>query len=153
MERISRAFLIGTSLAYLAVLFYTYAYFAELSSVKIKVLDNQIQFSNNTLFYSGLIIPTVIVLICVALAVVINSQPIGSNFYFKQEKARNTLASWARSLAGAFNLFFASLLTVFIFVNNEDGLTQTGYLPLLIGSLLLIFFWVLWLPFILRRNK
>jgi hypothetical protein len=153
MERISRAFLIGTSIAYLAVLFYTYAYFAELSVVKIKLLDNQIQFSNNTLFYTGLIIPIIIVLICVALAIVIKSQPFGPNFYFKNEKARNTLASWARSLAGTFNLFFASLLTVFIFVNNEEGLTQSGYLPLIIVSLLVIFFWVLWLPFILRRNK
>lgn len=153
MDRISRAFLIGTSIAYLAVLFYTYAYFAELSVVKIKLLGNQIQFSNNTLFYSGLIIPIIIVLICVALAVVIKSQPIGPKFYFKNEKARNTLASWARSLAGAFNLFFASLLTVFIFVNNEEGLSTSGYLPLIIVSLLMIFFWVLWLPFILRRNK
>ena len=68
-------FLVGTSIAYLAVLFYTYAYFAELSVVKIKLLDNQIQFSNNTLFYTGLIIPTIIVLICVALAVVLKSQP------------------------------------------------------------------------------
>ncbi|WKK73959.1 hypothetical protein QYS49_19215 [Marivirga salinae] len=153
MDRISRAFLIGTSIAYLAVLFYTYAYFAELSIVKIKVLNNQIQFSNNTLFYTGLIIPIVIVLICVALTVVIKSQPIGPKFYFKNEKVRNTLASWARSLAGAFNLFFASLLTVFIFINNEEGLTQNGYLPLIIISLLMIFFWVLWLPFILRRNK
>ena len=153
MDRISRAFLIGTSIAYLAVLFYTYAYFAELSVVKIKLLDNQIQFSNNTLFYTGLIIPIIIVLICVALAIVIKSQPIGSKFYFKNEKARNTLASWARSLAGTFNLFFASLLTVFIFVNNEEGLTQSGYLTLIIVSLLIIFFWVLWLPFILRRNK
>ncbi|SMG11780.1 hypothetical protein SAMN05661096_00442 [Marivirga sericea] len=153
MDRISRAFLIGTSIAYIAVLFYTYAYFAELSVVKIKLLDNQIQFSNNTLFYTGLIIPIVIVLICVALAVVIKSQPIGPKFYFKNEKVKNTLASWARSLAGTFNLFFASLLTVFIFVNNEEGMTQSGYLPLVIVSILVIFFWVLWLPFILRRNK
>jgi hypothetical protein len=153
MDRISRAFLVGTSIAYLAVLFYTYAYFAELSIVKIRLLDNQIQFSNNTLFYSGLIIPIIIVLICVALAVVIKSQPFGPKFYFKNEKVRNTLANWARSLAGTFNLFFASLLTVFIFVNNEEGLTQSGYLPLIIASLLFISFWLLWLPFILRRNK
>jgi hypothetical protein len=153
MERISRAFLVGTSIAYTAVLFYTYAYFAESSTVKIKLLDNQVQFSNNTLFYSGLIIPLIIVLICVALAVVIKSQPIGSNFYFKNEKARNTLASWARSLAGSFNLFFASLLTVLIFINNEEGMAQSGYLPLVVISLLIISFWVLWLPFILRRNK
>jgi len=153
MERISGAFLVGTSIAYTAVLFYTYAYFAELSVVKIRLLENQIQFSNNTLFYTGLIVPTIIVLICVALAVVIKSQPFGPKFYFKNEKVRNTLASWSRSLAGTFNLFFASLLTVFIFVNNEEGMTQSGYLPLIIVSLLIIFFWVLWLPFILRRNK
>ncbi|WKK80462.1 hypothetical protein [Marivirga arenosa] len=153
MERISRAFLIVTSIGYTAVLFYTYAYFAELSYVNIKLLDNQIQFSNNTLFYSGLIIPLIIVLICVALAFLIKSQAVGSQYYFKNERTRNTLASWARSLAGTFNLFFASILTVFIFVNNEEGLTQSGYLPLVIFSMFLVFFWVLWLPFILRRNK
>lgn len=153
MERISKAFLIVTSIGYTAVLFYTYAYFAELSFVNIRLLDNQIQFSNNTLFYTGLIIPLIIVLICVALATIIKSQPFGPAFYFKNEKTRNTLASWARSLAGTFNLFFASLLTVFIFVNNEEGLTQSGYLPLVIASIILILFWVIWLPFILRRNK
>jgi len=153
MERISRAFLVGTSVAYLAVLFYTYAYFAELSAVKIKLLSNQVQFSNDTLFYAGLIIPTIIVLICVALAVVIRSQPFGDKFYFKREKSRNFLASWSRSLAGVFNLFFASILSVFIFVNNEEGVTQSGYLPLVIISLLFILSWIIWLPFILRTNK
>lgn len=153
MEKISRTFLVGTGIAYAVVLFYTYAHFAEASVVSIKLLGNQIQFSNNTLFYTGLIIPLITLLICVAFAVIIKSQPFGPTLYFKNEKARNTLASWARSLGGTFNLFFASLITIFLFMSNEEGWAQKGYIPLLILSLLIIFFWVLWLPFILRKNK
>lgn len=153
MERISRAFLIGTGLAYTVLLFYAYAYFADLSYVRIKLAGEFYQISNDAFFYTGLIIPMITTIVCVILANLLKKQPIGTQFYFKNEKAKKTLYSWSISLGGAFHLFYAALLTIVIFVNNEEGLQQTGYIPLLYLSLAIILFWIIWLPLILRKNK
>lgn len=153
MERIARAFLIASSVAYTVILFYTYAYFAELSLVKLNLLGNTYEFSNNTFFYTALIIPLFFILICIALASLIIKQPFGGSYFFKTERVRNRMYGWAVSLGGALNLFFASLLTVLIFTNNEEGLNQNGYIPLVVASMLVVLFWLFWLPFILSKNK
>lgn len=153
MERIARAFLIFSSVAYTAILFYTYAYFAELSLVKLKLLGITYEFSNNTFFYTALFTPIFFILICIALASLLIKQPFGEQYYFKTERVRNRLYGWAISLGGALNLFFISLLTVLIFTNNEEGLNQNGYIPLVVGSMLVVLFWLIWLPFILSKNK
>ncbi len=153
MERIARAFLIATGLIYTALLFYAYAYFADLSFVRLKLAGEYYQITNDTFFYTGLIIPMISTIICVILANLLKNQPVGSISYFKSEKARTTLYSWSISLGGAFHLFYASLLTIIIFVNNEEGLQQSGYIPLLFLSLAIIAFWIIWLPLILRKNK
>ncbi|MBK6264319.1 hypothetical protein JKA74_04665 [Marivirga sp. S37H4] len=153
MERIARAFLLATGLAYTVLLFYAYAYFADASYVRLKITDEFYEISNNTFFYTGLILPAIVILVCYMLATIIKKQPISPSSYFKNENSRKSLYSWSISLAGAFNLFFASLLTVVIFINNEEGLQQNGYVPLLIVSLLIIVFWILWLPLILIKNK
>ncbi len=153
MERIARAFLVATGLAYTVLLFYAYAYFADTSFVRVKITKEFYQISNNTFFYMGLIIPAIVIIICLILSYIIKNQPVSSKTYFKNEKAKRSLYSWSVSLAGAFNLFFAALLTVIIFINNEEGMQQNGYVPLLIGSLLIIVFWIIWLPQILIKNK
>jgi hypothetical protein len=153
MERIARAFLIATGLLYTFLLFYAYAYFADLSYVRLKLAGEFFQITNNTFFYIGLSIPMVTSLICIFLANLLKKQPVGSEHYFKNEKARKTLYSWSISLGGAFHLFYAALLTIIIFVNNEEGLQQAGYVPLLIASLAIIAFWIIWLPLILRKNN
>ena len=153
MERIARAFLIATGLLYTILLFYAYAYFADLSYVRLKLAGEFFQISSNTFFYTGLIIPMITSIICVILGYLLKKQQVGAQFYFKNEKAQQTLYSWSISLGGAFHLFYASLLTIIIFVNNEEGLQQSGYVPLLLGSLAVIAFWIIWLPLILRKNK
>lgn len=153
MERIARAFLAFTGFGYVVLLFYAYAYFADTASVRINMDGEIYQINSNTLFYTGLAIPTIIILVCFALGNLIKKQPISTNSYFKNEKAKISLYSWSVSIAGAFNLFFSALLTVIIFTNNEEGFQQNGYVPLLVGSLLIILFWIIWLPLILRKNK
>lgn len=153
MERIARAFLAFTGFGYVVLLFYAYAYFADAESVRINMDGEIYRFSNNTFFYTGLIIPAIIIIVCYSLGNLIKKQPVSSTSYFKNEKAKNSLYSWSISIAGAFNLFFSALLTVIIFTNNEEGFQHNGYVPLLVASLVIILFWIIWLPMILRKNK
>ncbi len=153
MERIARAFLFATGLIYTALLFYAYAYFADLSYVKLKLGDEYYQFTNNTFFYTGLILPMISTIICVVLGGLLKKQSVGPKHYFNNERAQIMLYSWSISLGGAFHLFYATLLTIVIFINNEEGFQQSGYVPLLFTSLAIIVFWVIWLPLILRKNK
>ncbi|PTB96706.1 hypothetical protein C9994_06165 [Marivirga lumbricoides] len=153
MERIARAFLAFTGFGYVVLLFYAYAYFADETVVRLNLDSEVYKFSNNTLFYTGLVIPAVIIIVCYSLGNLIKKQSVSSNSYFKNEKAQRSLYSWSVSLAGAFNLFFSALLTAIIFTNNQEGFQQNGYIPLLVGSLVIILFWIIWLPLILRKNK
>jgi hypothetical protein len=153
MRRLAKAFLIISSLGYTSFLFYVYAYFADQPRIYVRFLNNELSFTSNTLFYTGIIVPIIVVLVCVLLASVIDKQPVGVRLYLKHAKVKDQLFSWSMSMAGIFNLFAAAVVSIVLFSNNEEGLTRTGYAPFLFIGVILLSVWIILLPVILFKNK
>jgi hypothetical protein len=153
MRRLAKAFLIISSLGYTSFLFYVYAYFADQPRIYVRFLNNELSFTSNTLFYTGIIVPIIVVLVCVLLASVIDKQPVGVSLYLKHAKVKDQLFSWSMSMAGIFNLFAAAVVSIVLFSNNEEGLTRTGYAPFLFIGVILLSVWIILLPVILFKNK
>ena len=153
MKRLSKAFLIFTSILYTAFLLYVYAYFAEQPAIYLQLSENTISFTNNTLFYIGVLIPMLLALLGVLFSSIIRKQPVGKSAFFKSEDSKMKLSSWSIGTGGVVNLFCAALLSVVLFSNNEEGLTQNGFLPFIVLGILFILIWILWLPLILINNK
>lgn len=153
MKRLSKVFLVFSSILYTVFLFYVYSYFADQNLIYLNIFNDTISFSSNNLFYIGLAIPLVVILVCLVLAYVVNRQVIGPKNYFKNENAKISLNSWANSMGGIFNVFAGAVLSVILFANNEEGLTKNGFLPFVFVGLGLILIWVIWLPIILFKNK
>ncbi|MFQ3212588.1 MAG: hypothetical protein ACI9XJ_002044 [Marivirga sp.] len=93
------------------------------------------------------------VLIVVWLSNLVKVQPIGGRYYLKNEITKIRLSSWSLSIGGVFNLFSSAILSVILFTNNEEGITQNGFLPFVVIGVILIIVWVIFLPFILLKNK
>ncbi len=153
MERLAKAFLVLTSVFYTVFLFYVYAYFADQTSIYLQLYNQVISFTNNALFYTGIIIPSLVIIGCYVLAGIIDKQPLGSSHFIKQAKVKTQLCSWSISFAAVFNLFASAILSIILFSNNEEGVTRNGFAPFLIVGVALLVVWVLWLPIILLRNK
>jgi len=153
MRRLAKAFLIVSSLGYTTFLFYVYAYFADQPRIYVRFFNDELSFTSNTLFYTGIIIPIVVVLACILLAGVIDKQAVGNKLYLKSTRIKEQLFSWSMSMAGIFNLFAAAVVSIVLFSNNDEGLTRTGYAPFLFAGVILLFVWIVLLPLILFRNK
>lgn len=153
MRRLSKAFLVFTSLLYTAFLFYVYAYFKEQELIYVAWSDNTFALNNNTLFYGGLIIPFIVALLGIVLAKIVDRQNSGTGFYLKSDHIKTRLSGWALGIGGVFNLFAAAILSIIFFSNNDEGVTLSGYVPFVVASLGLLIIWLLWLPIILLKNK
>ena len=153
MLRLSKAFLLFTGLLYTVFLFYVYAYFAKQEMIYLQLGGDTMAFSSNTLFYTGLIFPLVIAMVGIFFSGFFKKQSISSNGFFKNESAKKKMIAWSNGLGGVFNLFSASILSIILFSNNEEGVTQNGFIPFVFISVALIIVWFLWLPIILAKNK
>lgn len=153
MERLARAFWFISTLGFTVFLFYVYAYFAEYGAINIDGSDAVNTITNNQFFYGGLILPFILNVVCFGLATLVKNKQTGKTFFLKSEQSRSHLYAWSIGLAGTLNLFFAAIVAYLFFLNNEDGISKTAFIPFLYASLIIIVGWVLWLPFILIKNK
>lgn len=142
MKRMAKAFWLITTIAWVGLFFYLYAYFQDVVNIKVYLRDSgYVAISTNEFFYLGITIFVFFNALCFILLNAIKGQPVGPKQFLINEKFKQSIKFWTEGLAAVFTFFQISILFYLAFINNEEGLSRMGYEPWVWASAVLLIGW------------
>ncbi len=131
-----------STVAFLAVLLYVYAYLPEKVSLPIEIESiDKIIVTKGTVFYSMIAIFALVAILTFWFVKLIDALPGES------EKEKNRLINWSGTFAIVINIFLIISMIIIAIINNVEQKQPGDYTLLAYVGPVLLLLWLFWLVF------